>query len=184
MATRIALLRAVNVAGTRKLTMAALREFFDAIGADDVRTLLQSGNVVFDADGGPAAWERTLEREAAARLGLDTQFFVRTAAEWRAVVAANPFPDAARTDPGHLLVLFLKDAPNRTQVQALRGAIVGREQVRTEGRHAYFMYPDGIGRSKLTGPLIERHLGTRGTGRNWNTVLKIAALAGAATPAL
>jgi uncharacterized protein (DUF1697 family) len=61
----------------------------------------------------------------------------------------------------------------------LRGAIAGREIVHTEGPHAYIVYPDGIGRSRLTNTLIEKKLGTRGTGRNWNTVLKLGALAGA-----
>jgi uncharacterized protein (DUF1697 family) len=64
-------------------------------------------------------------------------------------------------------------------VSALQGAIKGREQVRVKGRQAYITYPDGIGRSKLTMAVIEKALGTRGTGRNWNTVLKLGDLAGA-----
>jgi len=64
-------------------------------------------------------------------------------------------------------------------VAALQAAIKGREVVRAKGRHAYIVYPDGIGRSRLTNVMIEKKLGTRGTGRNWNTVLKLAALTGA-----
>ena len=75
--------------------------------------------------------------------------------------------------------MFLKDAPDREQVTALQKAITGREVVRAKGRHAYVVYPDGIGRSRLTSALIEKKLTTRGTGRNWNTVVKIGALAGA-----
>jgi uncharacterized protein (DUF1697 family) len=111
-------------------------------------------------------------------LGLRTDFFVRTAAEWAKVVAGNPFPEEAERDPGHLVVMFLKATPEANDVAALQAAIPGRETVRAEGKHAYIIYPDGIGRSKLTIDLIERKLGTRGTGRNWNTVLKLAALAG------
>jgi uncharacterized protein (DUF1697 family) len=75
------------------------------------------------------------------------------------------------------VVGFLKEAPDSAAVTALQKAIVGREVVRAIGRHAYVVYPDGIGRSKLTSAIVEKKLGTRGTGRNWNTVLKLQALA-------
>ena len=74
------------------------------------------------------------------------------------------------------MVVCLKDAPARGGVAALQAAIKGREVVKTKGKQAFAVYPDGIGRSKLTAALMEKHLGTRGTGRNWNTVLKLAAL--------
>jgi uncharacterized protein (DUF1697 family) len=96
--------------------------------------------------------------------------------DWKAVIAGNPFSEEAARDPGHLLVVALKDAPDRAAAAALRNAITGREVVRVRGRHAYIVYPDGIGRSRLTTVVIEKKLGTRGTGRNWNTVLKLGAL--------
>jgi uncharacterized protein (DUF1697 family) len=139
--------------------------------------LLASGNLLFDGDGrGPAELEAALESAAKKQLGLTTDFFVRTAAEWQAIIAANPFPAEAKRDPGHLLLVCLKDAPARGGVAALQAAIKGREVVRAKGRDVFAVYPDGIGRSKLTAALMEKHLGTRGTGRNWNTVLKLAAL--------
>jgi uncharacterized protein (DUF1697 family) len=121
--------------------------------------------------------ERLLQAESAARLRLQTDFFVRTAQEWRDVIAGNPFREAAERDPGHLVVMFLKDAPAARDVKALQAAIAGPEVVRARGRQAYITYPAGIGRSRLTTALIESKLGTRGTGRNWNTVLKLMALA-------
>jgi uncharacterized protein (DUF1697 family) len=136
--------------------------------------------VVFRSDVHTAApLERVLEQAAAKSLGLETDFFVRTARDWKAIVAGNPFPEEAERDPSHLLVMFLKEAPNREDVTALQSAIKGREVVRAKGRHAYVVYPDGIGRSRLTSAFIEKKLATRGTGRNWNTVLKLGALAGA-----
>jgi uncharacterized protein (DUF1697 family) len=72
--------------------------------------------------------------------------------------------------------MALKRAPDGKDVMALQAAIAGAEVVRADGRHAYIIYPNGIGRSRLTTALIDKKLGTRGTGRNWNTVLKIAAL--------
>jgi len=177
--THIALLRAVNVARHNQVAMADLRAFLVALGFRDVRSLLVSGNLVFGGGrlAGPAL-ERRLEAEAATRLGLETDFFVRTAEEWRAVVAKNPFREAAGRDPGRLHVMFLKDAPGAARARALQATITGRETVAAAGRQAYIVYPDGAGRSKLTVARIEKGLGTRGTSRNWNTVLKLAALAG------
>jgi uncharacterized protein (DUF1697 family) len=109
---------------------------------------------------------------------VTTEYFVRTATEWNAIVAANPFRAEAKRDPGHLVVMCLKDAPPAAAVKALQSAISGREVVKAKGPQAYFVYPDGMGRSKLTITLIERMLGTRGTARNWNTVMKLSALAG------
>ena len=180
MTIHIGLLRAVNLGKHNKVGMADLRELLAAAGLQDVRSLLQSGNVAFRSDVHTAAQlEGVLERAAAKRLGLETDFFVRTASDWKTLIAGNPFPEEAERDPSHLLVMFLKHAPDREHVTALKGAITGREIVRAKGRHAYVVYPDGIGRSRLTTAFIERKLATRATGRNWNTVLKLGALAGA-----
>jgi len=179
MPTHVALLRAVNLGPHNRVGMADLRGLAEALGFAEARTLLQSGNLVFrNARPTGAALEATLEREAAKRLGVDTAFFVRTAAEWQAIVAANPFREEARRDPGHLLLLCLKAEPLAGALDRLREAIRGREVVHIDGRQAYVVYPDGVGTSKLTIALLERKLGTAGTGRNWNTVLKLAGLVG------
>ena len=178
MTTHIAFLRAINVAGHQAVSMADLRAFFEELGFEDVRTLLQTGNVVFR--GGTKsgdALERLLEAESAKRLDLSTTYLVRTAKEWEAVVAKNPFPDEGVRDPGHLVVLVLKDAPSVAAVKALQAAIKGPEIVHAIAKQLYVTYPDGIGRSKLTIKMIEKALSTQATGRNWNTVLKLAALA-------
>ena len=175
----IALLRAVNLGGHNKIGMADLRDLVTELGKD-AQTLLQSGNVVFRSDARPDQLEQRLERAARKELGLETDFFVRTAAEWRGLIAANPFRNEAKADPSHLLAIVLKGEPTARQVRALQQAITGREIVAAKGRCAYIVYPDGIGRSKVTSALIEKALGTRGTARNWNTVLKLGALADAA----
>jgi uncharacterized protein (DUF1697 family) len=175
----IALLRAVNVAGHGKVGMADLRALGEGLGLKNVRTLLQSGNLVFEAQAKPEALETKLAAAAKKELGLATTFFVRSADAWAKLVAANPFPDAAKKDPSHLVLLALKDAPAKAAVEALRAEIAkrkGREQVAAKGAALYAVYPDGIGRSKLTNALIEKTLGTEATGRNWNTVLKLAAV--------
>ena len=158
--------------------MAGLRDLLPQLGLADPRSLLQSGNLVFGATGRTGSQlERLLETEAEKRLALKTDFFVRTAKEWEGIVAHNPFRQEAARDPGHLVVMFLKDASSVNGVQALQQAIRGREVVAAAGKHLYIVYPDGIGRSRLTNAVIDRQLGTRGTGRNWNTVLKLHALA-------
>jgi uncharacterized protein (DUF1697 family) len=173
----VALLRGVNIGSHGKVAMAELRALLEGLGFDNVRTLLNSGNVVFDGGRKSAdALETLLESACAKQLGLRTDFFVRSAKEWQAAVAANPFKAEASDDPGHLLLLPCKSAPAAKNVTALQAAIRGNERVAVKGTHLYAVYPDGIGRSKLTTALIEKTLATRVTGRNWNTVLRLAEL--------
>lgn len=179
MTTYIGLLRAINLGAYNKIKMADLRQVLVDLGLEDPKTLLLSGNVVFGSATQPTSeLERLLQNATAKHLGVTTEYFVRTAKEWNAIVAANPFPADAKRDPSHLVMMCLKDAPSAAAVKALQSAISGREVVRAKGPQAYFVYPDGIGRSKLTIALVERMLGTRGTARNWNTVMKLGALAG------
>jgi len=177
---RVALLRAVNVGGTGKVAMAGLRAFFAELGYPDAKTVVQTGNVVFDADEKPAELERRLEKEAARRLGLKSDFMVRTAKEWAALVAANPFPDFAAENPTFMVVAVAKTKPGREAAAALDAAAEGLpETLKVVGREIYITYPDGQGRSKLDLARVERkHPSVRATARNWNTVLKIAALLG------
>jgi uncharacterized protein (DUF1697 family) len=162
--------------------MADLRDLLARLGFTGARSLLQSGNLVFRSRARASTQlERLLEAETEKRLAVQTDFFVRTADEWTEVIAHNPFVREAEHDPGHLVAYLLKDAPDPKDVAALQAAIAGPEIVRAKGRQAYIVYPNGIGRSRLTIALIEKKLGTRATGRNWNTVLKLGVAAEGAT---
>ncbi len=173
-----ALLRGINVGGNRKISMADLRDFMSGLGFKNVGTLLQTGNIVFPAPGGPPGrLEALLEREARTRLGMDTLFYVRTATEWSRIITANPFPGEARTDPARLVLLLLKEKIPAGRVRELQATIAGREVVKAGEREAYIYYPDGQGRSKLTTARLDKALGP-GTARNWNTVLKLQAMLG------
>jgi uncharacterized protein (DUF1697 family) len=174
--THVALLRAVNVGGRGKVAMADLRALLADLGFEAPQSLLQSGNLVFRGRPTGVALESLLEQEAAARLGLATDFLVRTAAQWADIVAANPFPTMARDDPSHLVVMPLKSPPDAIGLKALRAWLPGHEAIEAVGRELYITYPDSIGASKLTGAVIERRLEARGTARNWNTVTKLAAM--------
>ena len=168
MTTHIALLRGVNVGGKTEIAMADLRAMLADLGFADPRTLLQSGNAVFQSDKLTGAdLECLLEVETEKRLGLKTDFFVRTPEEWREVIANNPFPDEAKSDPSHLVVVFLNKAPDG------RGGAAGRHQGpgdRARRGPAGVHHLSGRDReSELTITVIEKKLGSRGTGRNWNT---------------
>ncbi len=177
MTIHVALLRGINVGGHNKIAMSMLRELFGELGFTGVKSLLQSGNLVFRSDQlAGAALERLLERETAKRLKVSADYVARSADEWNKIIARNPFPKEAKRDPSHLLVMFLKSATPTKNEDVLRAAIKGPEIIRCDGKQLYAVYPAGIGRSKLTGSLIEQKLGTRGTARNWNTVLKLASL--------
>ena len=174
----VALLRAVNVAGRNTVAMADLRAWIEELGFKNPCTLLNSGNVVFE--GAKLSTERLeakLETEAKKALKIDTPFVIRTGVDLERVIARNPFPKEAASDPGHLIVVFAKTELAAANVTSLEAAIVGRERVRADGRHLYAVYPDGAGRSKLTAALIDRTLGVAGTGRNWNTVTKLKEMA-------
>ncbi len=175
MARWAALLRGVNVGGNRKLPMAELKAFVEALGCRDVRTLLASGNVVFETDDRDGSdLERLLEREAKARLALETDFLLRDAAELKQAIAANPFGEAAEVRPSHLLVVFGREAWPADLPEKVARAYDGPEQLGVHGRHLYVDYVEGQGRSKLPQALAKLKLPRAATGRNWNTVLKLA----------
>jgi uncharacterized protein (DUF1697 family) len=179
----VAFLRAVNV-GRTKLVMSDLRRVGDRLGLTDVRTFLQSGNLLFEADPGPTStFEARLEKATRSELGLWTDFFVRTVSALSVTVRQNPFRVEARTDPAHLVTVFLKAAPSSGAEGRLRAVVAGRERTRVIGTEAYIVYPDGIGTSKLALPRIEGALGVRGTARNWNTVTNLLARASGAASA-
>lgn len=175
--SHVALLRGINVGGHARIAMADLRRLLANAGLADPQTLLQSGNVIFRSRVKTSVQlERTIETAIVGELGMTSDVVVRTAEEWQQIIERNPFPREAKSDPGHLLVMILKDSPAQSAVKALQKSIVGRETVRADGRQAYFYYPDGVGTSKLTNRIIEKSLGTRGTARNWNTARKIQEL--------
>ena len=177
MTTFVALLRAVNLGRKGMILMTDLRRIAGAIGLLDATTVVQTGNLVFRSAGAStAALEKRLEQATQERFDYEVPICVRSAAAWQKTTAANPFPHEAVTDPSHLVVFYLKKEPAAAALDTLRRSASGPERFELRGRELYIFYPRDIGNSKFTGALIERKLGVRGTGRNWNTVQKIAAL--------
>jgi uncharacterized protein (DUF1697 family) len=178
MARVAVMLRAVNVGG-RRLVMADFKAALSALGHEAPETVVATGNAVVGVTGaaGPKL-EAVLEAGLEQHLGGPSEVFVRNGEELAAIVAGNPFPQMAKDDPSHLVVVFLKGQPTAEAVAALRGKIVGPEEVAAGPGCLYATYPDDLGHSKLTGAVIERALKLRGTVRNWNTVTKLATLTG------
>src|SRR4051794_12469517 len=169
MASFVAFLRGINVGGNNLIPMAVLKAACESAGLTDVRTYLQSGNVLFSTTRKDPA--RLIEKA----LELDVKVIVRTIDELRAVIAKNPFE--GERNPSLLQVMFLDDAPSKSAQAALLAAHAGPEEIHFLGRELFLYYPNGSGRSKLTNALIERKLGVRGSARNWNTVTKLLTLA-------
>lgn len=168
----IGLLRGIGGATHAKMPMAALRRACEDAGLDEVRTVLATGNLVFQSPLPEEDLAATLRRVVAG-FGLDNPTFLRRTAQLRQVLALNPMPDAAQLRPSHMLVLFLDHAPTADRVAALT-AHGGPEPVQVHGREVFIDYLDNVGRSKLTPARLERLLGQPGTARNWNTLTKLA----------
>lgn len=177
MAARLAiLLRAINVGGTGKLPMADLKALLADLGYAHPKTLGAAGSAVIETAHPPETVEREIETALKSRLGLTTEVFVRTHAELKAILKHDPFPKMAKEKPSALLVAFLSGEPTPAGLSALRAKIVGPEEAEIGPRCLYIAYGEGMGRSKLTGAVVDRAIGLRGTGRNWNTVKKLAEL--------
>ena len=178
MAATISLLRGVNVGGHNKIGMEALRELYESLGLRPAQTYVQSGNVVFRT--GARDFTRLSERIADAielRFVFRPGVILRTAADLRAVIAANPFASRRDLDPSRLLVQFLASEPPadaREQISRLKSQ---PEELRMVGRELYIYYPNGMARPKVPWTVIERILQTPCTGRNWSTVRKLLEMA-------
>lgn len=175
MAHWVCLLRAVNLGARNKVPMPALREALSEAGFTEVRTYVQSGNIVLSS-GHPSPRTvsdvvRGLVRE---RFDVDQPVVVRTAEQIQRLVESNPYPEAASQRPKLLHVHFLVAAPAPTAVERVHADELTRDVVRIIGEDMYVDYVDAVHGSKLTPAYFERRLGVAGTARNWRTVLALA----------
>jgi len=172
-ATYLALLRGVNVGGKNKLPMKDLAAMFVEAGCLEVRTFIQSGNVVFKAAGGIAAKVPGLvAAQIATRFGYKTPVVLRTAAQLAEVHSGNPFLEMGATEDS-LFVLFLADQPTLAAVAALDPERSPGDTYIVRGREVYMRLPNGTADSKLTNAYFDSRLATVSTGRNWRTVTKL-----------
>jgi uncharacterized protein (DUF1697 family) len=156
--------------------MPELRELLGDAGFEDVRTYVQSGNVVLSSDGAPESVASEAERLIAARFGFDVAVIVRTAGELAEVVERNPLAEVA-VDPKRYQVSFLESEPDPAAVERIAAFKAEPERLVAIGRELYAWHPDGIGRSKLWNKLAGTGLGVRATARNWTTVTTLLDMA-------
>ena len=156
--------------------MADLRAAFADAGYEDVRTYVQSGNIVVGAAADPAELEGEVQRLIADRFGFDVPVIARSRDELAAVVALNPLKDIA-TNPKRYQVSFLSEPLPADVVETLRAAATGEERLVAHGRELYAWHPDGVARSKMWNALAGKSLGPVATARNWTTVTTLLAMA-------
>lgn len=165
------------VIGGRRVSGAEVRALAEAAGGTDVRSVMATGNVIFRSRKAPATLEREMEAACAAEFGKATEIVVRTADSWRALIAANPFPDEAAKAPSRVLVWSMRDPlPDAGLNQLLRRASSDEKVERTASGDLYMWFGGDIDRSKLPGGFGLKTLGAVGTNRNWNTAMKITAV--------
>jgi len=169
------LLRGVNIGPRNRVPMAELRAALEDAGFEDVKTYLQSGNVVLSNKAKPEQTARKVERLIQERFGLEIAVVARTGGQLARVVARNPLGDVAK-DPKRYQVSFLDGPLPATSKQKLEEARVESERFVVHGREIYAWHPAGVARSKLWAELAGRGLGVTATARNWTTVTALLAL--------
>jgi uncharacterized protein (DUF1697 family) len=174
----ISMLRGVNVGGHNKIKMDALRDLYKSLKLQDACTYIQSGNIIFRTE------ERDLQRLAGRiedtierSFGFRPDVILRTSAELRGAIARNPFAKRSGIEPRRLLVTFLASDPGQKARDQVLKIKADPEELRIDGREVYIYYPNGMARPKLSWAVIEKTLKTRGTGRNWNSVIKLLEMA-------
>jgi uncharacterized protein (DUF1697 family) len=157
--------------------MPELRALLADSGFGDVRTYVQSGNVVLSSEAPPAVLAADAERLIAERFGFDVDVIVRTGDEIADVVARNPLGDVA-ADPKRYQVSFLEAEPDPAALSRIEAAATESERLVAIGRELYAWHPNGVARSKMWAKLAANDLGVKATARNWNTVTTLLDMAG------
>lgn len=178
---RIILFRGMNTGGVRAPS-GAQRAMAEAMGLKNPRTLLASGNLVVESDRATDAIEVEIETAMARTFGLKIAAMARTPEQWARLIAANPFAEEAAAQPARALAMVMKAGVKDGALEACRALAEGGEAVEAIDDVLYFWFPNGQGESGIFKKATPRMLGM-GTGRNWNTVLKLAGMVGLETAA-
>lgn len=178
MTVYIALLRGVNLARNNRMKMEDLRAVFESLKLRDVQTYIQSGNVVFRApEQNTAKLATRIEAAIEKAFGFRPPVILRSRDEWREAIARNPYAGRAEIEPNRLLVHFLAAEAGEAAGAKARSLPAAPEELHVFQRELYIYYPNGMARPKLSMAAVKRALGVTGSGRNWNSVLKLLELA-------
>ena len=174
MNTYVALFRGINVSGQKKIKMADLREHMTVLEFEDVKTYIQSGNLVFKS---PETSIEKLEQRIADKIqqayGFEVSILIRTPEEIRTPLIENPFAQNPENDPKRFYVAFLDAEPDEEKLTALQEMDLGEEEFEVIGKTLYFFVPQGYSNSKMNNNFFEKKLNVIATTRNWRTIHKL-----------
>jgi uncharacterized protein (DUF1697 family) len=174
----IAMLRGINVTGHNPMKMSELARACEALGCRQVKTYIQSGNVVFTGvQSSPDNLSKKMESKISAEFGFSVTVLTKTLEDLRQVIQHNPFVKEPGIDLSKLHVTFLSGEPTTAGLDKMRAWQAGSDRFRAVGREIYLHCPDGYGRTKLSNNAIEKAVNLRATTRNWNTVNKLHEMA-------
>ncbi|QTC91353.1 DUF1697 domain-containing protein [Brevundimonas goettingensis] len=173
---RVILFRGMNTGGVRA-PVGEQRAMAEAMGLNNPRTLQASGNLVVETGMATAALEEAIETEMARRFDLKIAAMARTPDQWAKLIAANPFPKEAEAHPAKVVAMVMKDGINPGALDAVQALCRDGEDVQAVEGVLYFWFPNGQGESLIFKKATPKMLGM-GTGRNWNTVLRLGEMAG------
>lgn len=177
MTTYIALLRGINVGGNKIIKMQDLKIMFQSMGYHNVRTYIQSGNVLFESiEESEAQLSEVIESHIMQTFGFEVSVIIRTLAELELVIANNPFQLSDPEDFKRWYVTFLSMEPSTEALDKLRTYEDGVDKLRFIGREMYVLYEVSVSQSALSKVSFDKILGMSVTARNWNTVNKLIAM--------
>jgi uncharacterized protein (DUF1697 family) len=178
MTTYIALLRGINVGANKRMKMDKLRSTCQSLGFEDVKTYIQSGNIVFRAAKlSGAALVKKLGECIVRDFGFSADVITRTQEEMGRIIENNPLLKEKGIDESKLHVVFLSEKPAPASLRKLQELTLSPDRVRSLGREIYFYFPNGVSGSSLWKHPLDREVGISGTMRNWNTVNKLYEMA-------
>jgi len=174
----ISMLRGVNLGPHNRIKMDALRALYESLKFEDPRSYVQSGNVIFRTkEKNGLQLTKKIQSAIQKKFGCCPEVILRTTDEMRKAIAANPFPDRTKAEPGKVLVTFLAAEPPAGAEANLEKFKDFPEKLHLKGRELYIYFPNGAGRSKLPWSAVDKLLKVTGTARNWNSVQAMLAIA-------
>jgi uncharacterized protein (DUF1697 family) len=178
MQTFISILRGINVSGQKKILMADLKVLYENLKFKDVRTYIQSGNVIFKSNEplSDIEFEKKIEDQIFKKYDFHVPVIIRSEDEIRKIIAANPFLKEKNIDPKKLHVTFLSNIPDKENVESIEKMDFSPDKFMISGKEVYLYAPNGYGETKISNTFFEKKLKVKATTRNWNTVNKLSEL--------
>ena len=171
----ISLLRGINVSGQKKIKMVDLKSIYESLGFANVKTYIQSGNVVFESSiSDVKKLKRKTEQKVEKIFGFPVSVIIRSNKEFKRIIHCNPFIGNDKTeDDSKFHITFLTKVPAESAAETVRQSAEKPEALEIRGKEVYLYCPNGYGRTKLSNSFLERKLGVTATTRNWKTVKKL-----------